>query len=166
MVGLATLALGVSSLAYAQSETPPPAANPGYGYGYGMMGGRGGYGGMRGGRLSVEQGQYHDLMVETFAGELGLTIEEVQSRLESGASMWQIAESEGLSPEEFGDMMQLARAARLDQAVDDGTLTQEQADAMGSRMQSKGFGRGYGDCTGNGPAAGFHMGPHGRWSNP
>jgi hypothetical protein len=161
VLGIAALALGAGSLAFAQGETPPPAA--GQGYGYGMMGGRGGYGGMRGAWGSDEQGPYHDLMLEIFAEELGLTVDQIQSRLESGESMWLIAEAEGMSAEEFGEMMLRAREARLDRAVENGTLTQEQADLMG---QSRGFGQGFGDCTGYGPQGGFHRGPHGRWNNP
>jgi hypothetical protein len=121
---------------------------------------------MRGGWLSDERGTYHELMVATFAEELGLTVDIIESRLESVESMWQIAEAEGFSPEEFADMMLLARQAKLAQAVDDGTLTQEQANAMGSRGQSRGFGQGYGGCPGYASQGGFHQGSPGRWNNP
>lgn len=164
LVGLAALALGAGSLAYAQSETPPPAPNPGYGYG--MMGGRGGYGGMRGSWQGDEHGPYHETMLDTFADALGLTAVQIEARLESGESMWQIAESEGLSAEEFKEMMLLARQTMLDQAVEDGTLTQEQADFMGSRWGSRGSGQGFGGCSGFGAQSGFQSGPRGRWNNP
>jgi hypothetical protein len=163
VIGISIIALGAFNLAFAQSETPPPATSPGYGYG--MMGGRGGFGGMRGAWMGDEHGPYHELMVATFAEELGLSVDLIQSRLESGESMWQIAEAEGYSAEEFTDMMLLAHEAKLNQAVDDGTLTQEQADAMGSRWQARGFGSGYGGCAGNGAQVGFHRGPM-RWNNP
>jgi hypothetical protein len=164
LVGLVALAFGIGDLAFAQSETPPPFPDPGYGYG--RMGGREGYGGMRSGLSDGETGPYHEAMLETFADELGLTVEQIQNRLEAGETMWQIAESIGISAEEFGDIMQQARTKKLEQAVEEGTLTQEQADAMGSRMQGRGFGLGYGDCHGYGVQDGFHRGPHGGWNSP
>jgi hypothetical protein len=164
LVGITVLALGVGSLAFAQSETPTPFSNSGYGRG--MMGGWGGYEGMHSGWTNGDAGPYHDLMVETFAQSLGLSVDQIQSRLESGESIWQIAASEGVSAEEFRDMMQQARETMLDQAVQDGNLTQEQADAMGSGWHMGGFGPGYGDCLGNGVEGGFHRGPHHGWNAP
>ena len=164
LVGIVVLAFGVVDLARAQSETPPPFPNSGYGYG--RMGGRGGYGGMRGGLSDGETGLYHETMVETFADELGLTVAQIQDRLEAGETMGQIAESEGVSAEEFGDIMQHARTKMLEQAVEAGTITQEQADAIGSRMQTRGFGLGFGGCHGYGIQDGFHRGPYGGWNSP
>ena len=164
VVGVAVLSLGMVGLVFAQSDTPPPFANPGYGHG--MMGGRGGYrgyGGMRAGLADGEHGPYHEFMLETFAEELGLSVEQIETRLDSGESMWQIAESEGVSGEVFADLMLQAREKMLAQAVEDGFLTQEQVDAMG---QMNGFGPGSGACSGYGPQGGFHRGAYGRWSTP
>ena len=52
------------------------------------------------------------------------------------------------------------------QAVEDGTLTQEQADFMGSRWGSRGSGPGFGHCSGYGAQSGFERGSSGRWNNP
>jgi hypothetical protein len=164
VIGISIIALGAFNLAFAQSETPPPATSPGYGYG--MMGGRGGFGGMRGAWMGDEHGPYHELMVATFAEELGLTVTQIENRLESGETMWQIAEGEGLSADEFGEVMLLARQTMLDQAVENGTLTQEQADFMASRWGSRGYGLGNGDCLGYGSQGGYHHGAHGRWNIP
>ncbi len=164
LVGIVVLALGAVDLTFAQSETPPPFPNSGYGYG--RMGGRGGYVGMRSGLSDGEAGPYHETMLETFAEELGLTVAQIQTRLEAGETMWQIAVSEGISGEEFAKIMQQARTRMLEQAVEDGSLTQEQADAMATRMQGRGFGLGYGDCHGYGFQDGFHHGPHGWWNAP
>ncbi len=164
LVGIAVLALGSGDLALAQSETPPPFPNQGYGYG--RMGGRGGYGGMWSGQSDGDAGPYHEFMLEAFTEGLGLTVAQIQNRLEAGETMWQIAESEGLSAEEFGDLMQQARAAMLDQAVQDGFLTQEQADLMQNRMHWGGSWSGYGDCHGYGNQEGFHRGHHGWWNSP
>lgn len=164
LVGITALALGAFSLAFAQVETPPPGTNPGYGYG--MMGGRGGFGGMRGSWQGDEHGPYHETMLATFAGELGLTVAQIEARLDSGETMWQIAEAEGLSTDEFSDMMLQARQAMLDQAVEDGTITQEQADFMASRWGSRGYGSGNGGCLGYGSQGGYSQGPRGRWNIP
>lgn len=164
IAGVAVLALGIAGLAYAQSETPPPFTNPGYGHG--MMGGWGGYrgyGGMRGGLAYGEHGPYHEYMLDTFAEELGLSVDQIETRLDSGESLWQIAASEGVSGEEFAAIMQQARQKMLEQAVEDGILSQEQADVMG---QMHGFGSGYGGCSGYGPQGGFHRGAYGRRSTP
>src|SRR5574341_831666 len=94
----------------------------GYGYGPGMMGGWGeGYGPMA---------EYHDLMVETLAGELGLTADELQAEFEAGKTIWQIAEAQGLSDEELLAAMSAAREVMVNQALEDGAITQEQADWM------------------------------------
>ena len=159
-VGLVAIAFGATSLAYAQTESPQP-----YGYGPGMMGGRGGYGG---GMAAGEIGQYHDIIMESFAEALGLTVSQLEARLENGETMWQIAGDEGLSWDEFSEIMLDARSAKLAQAVEDGTITQEQADFMNSRGQARGYGRGNGSCMGYGFGGqpGFHRGPQGRWNAP
>ena len=163
VLGIATLALGAASLAYAQSETPPPFTNPDYGPG--MMGSRGRYGG---GLAYGEEGPYHELMLENFTEALGIAGAQLEARLESGEMMWQIAEAEGVSEEEIFDIMQQGRKAMVEQAVEDGKLSQEQVDFMGSRWQEGGFGGGYGGCMGYGynNEEGYQRGPQGRWNVP
>ena len=163
LVGLVVLTLGVTSLVYAQTDSPQPYENQGYGQG--MMGGRGRQGG---GMVYGEFGPYHDVMVEGFAGSLGLTAAQLEARLEAGETMWQIVEAEGGTWDEFSAIMQANRSAMLDQAVEDGTITQEQAEFMNSRGQMRGSGRGYGSCMGNeyGSQQGAQRGPQGRWNAP
>jgi hypothetical protein len=163
LIGLLVITLGTISLAYAQTESPQPYSNPGYSLG--MMGGRGSYGG---GMVYGEVGPYHDIMMESFAEALGLTVSQMEARLESGETMLQIFEAEGFTWDEFFAIMKDARSVKLEQAVEDGTLTQEQADFMNSRGQARGYGRGYGGCVGNGygDQDGFHRGPHGMWNAP
>jgi len=155
MVGLTVLALGAAGIAFAQSETPQPATPPGYGNG--MMGGRGGH-------IAGEEGPHHDEMIATFAKAIGLSPEVIETRLASGETMWQIVESEGLSMEEFGEIMSQVRSDFMQQALDDGTLTQEQADFMASRRAAGGYGQGFGDCMGDGASGGYHHGRQG-WRN-
>lgn len=163
LIGLAVLVLGSASLVYAQTETPEPYA--GQGYGRGMMGGGGRYGS---GMAYGEIGLYHDAMVESFAEALGLTASQLEARLDSGETMWQIAEAEGKSWEEFSSIMQAARTNALDQAVENGTITQEQADFMNSRGLARGYGHGSNDCMGleYGSQQGLSRGSRGRWNTP
>ena len=165
VVGITVLALGTAGLAFAQKETPNPVPSPGYGYG--MMGGRGGYGGMRGGLISGEEGPNHEYMLEAFAEAVGLSPEEIETRLASGETMRQIVEAEGVSIEEFSEIMSSVRSNVIENALADGTLTQEQADFMADRMLQRGaggFGPGFGDCMGDGPNGGLHHGRQG-WRN-
>jgi hypothetical protein len=167
VIGLMVLAFGATGLAYAQSETPPPATSPGYGYG--MMGGRGGYGGMRGGLTNGEIGPNHEYMLDAFAEAVGLSPDEIESRLESGETMWQIIEAEGLSIEEFGEIMSSARSNAIQQALEDATLTQEQANFIALRMTQMGaggFGPGFGDCMEDGTFGGNQHGRQGRRNAP
>lgn len=156
VLGFATLALGAAGLAYAQSETPPPFMNPGYGPG--MMGSRVRHGG---GLANGEEGPYHEFMLESFAEAIGIAVDQLEARLESGEMMWQIVEEEGASEEEIFDIMQQGRQAMVEQAVEDGILGQEQAEFMGRRWQEGGSGGGYGGCMGYGYGneEGYHRGP-------
>ncbi|HLE14637.1 MAG TPA: hypothetical protein VI776_07810 [Anaerolineales bacterium] len=166
LIGVLVLAFGLASLAFAQSPTPQPPQYPGYGPGMmggygGMMGGRG-FGGMLGGRADGEYGPMHEYMERAFAKAFGLSEDELEQRLEAGETMWQIAEDLGYSQEEFGELMVEARTEALNQAVEDGLLTREQAEWMIARMaqrQAAGFGPGSGTCMGGG-RGGFG----GRWN--
>ena len=147
VLSIAVLTLSVAGFAYAQSQTPPTPEYPGYG----MMGG--GYGrgygqGMMG--WNVEHGPMHEAMVAALAEQLGIKPEEIESRLDAGESMWQIAEAAGLSAEEIQDLMLSAHDRALVDAVSNGWLTESQAEWMDAHMEqmwngSAGFG---GHCGG------------------
>ena len=159
LVGALFLALGAAGLAYAQSSTPqaPAGAGPAYGYGYG---GRG-----MGMAWDGETGPLHEYMTGALAEALGITPEELISRREAGETLWQIADSLGISSEDFSTLAADARAKALDQAVQDGVITQEQADWMSQRMGS-GFGPGAGTCDGTGPHGNGGRGRGPRGNNP
>jgi hypothetical protein len=74
--------------------------------------------------------EYHDLMIATLAEQLGMTSEELQAEFDAGKTIWQVADEQGLSDEELLDAMQVAREAMVNQALEDGAITQEQADWM------------------------------------
>lgn len=165
IVALAILALGVVNLVNAQSETPSPDWNPGFGPG--MMGGHRGFGGWGEGYRTDEEGPLHEYMIAAFAEVIGLSSDEIETRHEAGETMWQIAESEGKSVEEFAEIMIRVRMEVIDQALADGILSKEQADFVRQRWsqrQSGGFGPGSGYCMGEG--GGFQRGYRGRWNMP
>jgi len=146
VVGAALFAV---SAVFAQPPTPD-TPYPG-GYGPGMMGGfRGGMmgGGFRGGMMQNGGGwmfQYRDQMHAAIAEALGISEADLEAKLADGQTMWQIAEEQGMSVEDLQETMQEAHNNALEQAVEDGVLTREQADWMQSHMASGG---GYGGMMG------------------
>ena len=181
LVAAVLVSLGIAGYAYAQSEVPPVPENPNYvgpmggrgrfngqalmdgntytqselmqerlahrmemqseyaGNGFGMMGAADGNSIM------------HDTMIAVFADALGMTPEELVARHDAGETLWDIATAQGLSVEEIQDLMTSARSTALEQAVADGTITQEQADWMLDHMGQGGAnGTGTGTCDGSG----------------
>jgi len=161
--GLVALVFGTAGLVYAQTGTSQPYTAPGYGPG--MMGGRGGLGG---GMHFMDEGPYHEVMLSSFAEALGLTVDQLDARLGEGETMWQIAEDEGATRDEFIAIMQEARSSMLEQAVEDGFMSQDQADFMNSRWQERGVSRGYEGCMGVGQIdpQGFQRSPRNSWRMP
>jgi len=140
IVAVVAVALATTSAVHAQSDNPPTQA-PGGGYG---MGGRGARGGMMGGyQTQTVENPFHATMIAAIADEIGLSVEEIETRLETGETLSAIALSQGVTVDEFSTIMIEARNLAIDQAVADGTITQEQADWMKTRS-SRMFGAGMG----------------------
>lgn len=133
IVALVVLALGVFGVgaAFAQDGTPPYA-------GYGPM--------MQNGAM----GPLHTFMTIEFAKQLDLNVNDVNTRLAAGETMYDIALSAGVTSEEFPTVMTEVRSNALDAAVKANVITQEQADWMKTRGFGQG-GMGNGNCTGTGP---------------
>jgi hypothetical protein len=142
LVAVVAIALGTAGFVYAQAPTPQTPV-PGSGYGQGMMNGRGARGGMtqapaaRAGAnqniAGTQDGLLHDGMIAVYAEKLGISAEELNTRLANGETMAQIVSSKGLTADQFTALMTDARSQAIDQAVKDGTLTQTQADWMKQR---------------------------------
>jgi Spy/CpxP family protein refolding chaperone len=145
LVAILVVAFGTAGYVYAQSPTPGTPAQ-----GFGMGGGRGPRGGgMMGNRGAGNQdGIMHDEMVAAFAEKLGMTAADLEKRIAAGETMAQIADSKGITADQFTAMMTEARSQAIDQAVKNGTLTQEQADWMKQRSAGMGAGRGRGPGQG------------------
>lgn len=130
-VGALVLLLGGVGIAYAQGPQRPMDGQPLCGRGRfpggGMFGGRPfGGGPMRG---SPFQG-----LVEVTAEVTGLSEDEVVAALEDGQTFAEIAEAVGVDPQEIVDAAIAEAESRLEEAVDDGRLTEEQMDQMLERL--------------------------------
>lgn len=135
---LAVLAiLGIAGYAFAQTPNPFPGMG-GMMNGGGMMGAYGSY------------GPVHTYMLDALAERLGLTSEQIQTRIENGETMWDIAREQGLSDDEVASLMQDAHNQAIEAAVAAGAITSEQAEWMNSHMQQMHGAGGAGGCHGAG----------------
>ncbi len=90
------------------------------------------------GFAGMEDSPMHDLMSAAIVDAFGLTAEELEAAHENGGNLWTLAEAQGFTMEEFQAKMAEVRESVFQQAVEDGIITQEQVDQMGSR-QGKGM---------------------------
>lgn len=134
VIVVAVVAVAFVTVGFASAQSPTPATPvPGTGFWMGMGGG------MRGG---AQTGYLHDEVIAAFAKKLNISVDELNDRLAKGETIAQIAFSQGLTVDEFSALMSEVRSQALDQAVDNGTITQEQADWMKQRGSGFGGGRG------------------------
>lgn len=135
IIAVVTLALGSVGVAYAQSPTQTPAN------GAGLMGGRGSRNGVGTGNTISGDGILHDYMLAAFSAELNIPVADLETRLDSGETMAQIALSTGLTIDQFRTLMVAVRSQVIEQALNDGVLTQAQADWMSTRGAGQAAGR-------------------------
>ncbi|MCI0397082.1 MAG: hypothetical protein L0332_14165 [Chloroflexi bacterium] len=83
------------------------------------------------------------------ANALGLTVEEYRAARLEGTSLSTLIDEAGLTEAEFGQAVDDAYQAAVQQLVEGGDITQEQADLVLSGDFH--FGRGFGDCPGRRP---------------
>ena len=103
-------------------------------------------------------GWMHNYVEQALAAKLGLTEEQVEDELAAGKPMYQIALDNGIPQEALTDFMNGVHQDAFAAAVKDGVVTQEQADWMLQRMQSRG-GFGMGNCPmQNGQGGGYGPG--------
>ena len=127
------------------------------------------------------EGGYHGhgaIHSDTVSELLGLTPEEIQVQRQEGKSLVEIAATQGVTEDALVDAITAAKEEAIQQRVEDGTLTQEQADLMLQQMTQRTaemvnrttFGPpedrgtcGYGEPgQGISPGAMNHWGGHGR----
>jgi hypothetical protein len=79
--------------------------------------------------------------LERGAEMLGIGVEDLQAKLDSGMTMKEIAEEAGISQEDFRakimEQAKLKMTERLNQLVAEGEITQEQADKRLEQMQKR-----------------------------
>lgn len=141
-----------ASFVFAQGPAPVSGQNQAGGYGSGMNGA-----GLMSsnGVTAVGEEILHDAMIEVYAEELGISVDDLNARLDAGETLAQIAYAQGLTTDEFTALMAEARSQAIEQAVASGMLTQVQANWMQQRstgtMGARGAGRvvrvNSADCT-------------------
>ncbi len=146
----------VAGTAYAQDDDPPsgtPTApeRPFFGRGPGPR--------MQNG-MQLAEGDHplHDYILAAYAEAFGISVSDLESKLDAGDTMMDIALAAGLSQEEAWTLMRDARQSALEAAQADGI----ELPAFGPRGES--FpGVGNGDCLmdGSGAAARGMFGRHG-----
>lgn len=143
-----------AGFAFAQVQLVSAQALPTYMMGWGGGHGYGGY------------GLLHDYVEQALAEKLGLTEAQVEEQLFAGKSMYQIALDAGIAEADIPALLQAVHQSALEKAVAAGVLTQEQADAMLARMQTRGW-NASGICPmyGSGLQHGNGMRNSRRWNN-
>jgi uncharacterized protein (DUF433 family) len=118
-IAILVAAVGVGAV-FAQETISPARESSGITQG---CGGRGGRGGQRGEHLEV------------VADALGMTVEEVREAVSSGQTIAELAEAQGVPLQDVADALVAAEAEHLQKAVEDGRLTQEEADEKLAHME-------------------------------
>ncbi len=142
LVAVVALAIGTAGVAYAQTPNQIP------GTGSNAMGKRGPQGRYGAGNGITGDGILHDYLIAAYAEALNIPVADLETRLDNGETMSQIALSTGMTLDEFRTLMVDVRNQAIDQALADGVLTQAQADWLklhgAGQMAGGQSGRGFG----------------------
>lgn len=115
--------------------------------------------------------------VEILSDLTGVSVEDIRSARQSGDSLADIAEANGVTKDEYVDELVTRAKAAIDAAVEAGRLSEERAQTMkeglADRVESivtstdePGRGHGWGRGFGHGKAGGKHGGCHSSKSTP
>lgn len=87
------------------------------------------------------QGAYwedmHESVFAAAADALGMSVDELEAAIADGATIWELADKQGVDVADVWAAMDAARADELEELVEAGVLTQAQADWMLSAMQHR-----------------------------
>ena len=140
-------ALAISSAAFAQTATPSASLVP--------LAHRGGFG----------FGPNNQAALEAAAEALGMTADELSAQLWGGKTLAELAQEKGVDLQDVRDAVEAAQleAARdaIAQAVEDGSITQAQADWLLEGLDNGYWGGGHGMGPGFGMGRGGFGGPRG-----
>ena len=95
-----------------------------------MLGGPGGKGGHH-------RGGFHHHGLETAAGYLGMSEAALETAVEGGKTLAQVAKDRGKSVEGLVNALVADKKQRIDQAVEDGDLTKAEANRIVAEMRSR-----------------------------
>ena len=138
LAGVIVAAFSFVSTASAQGPLDQPF--------YGQGGGRGGFSTTNSDQ--VENEDVHNLMMEAWSAELGLSVEELETREAAGEPMSRIALSTGVSFDEFRSLKTAVNTSVAEQALAAGYIDQAQYDWMIQAAQRQMSGRGNGTRVG------------------
>lgn len=131
VIALGFAAFG-SSAVYAQTPEPEQTQEqqgaPRFGGGF-----RRGFEAGQRSNMMAGRGILREAMREAIAEALGLPVEQIKARLESGERLSSILSEAGFSFEEFRELMADARAKVIEKALADGLITGEQAEWQSQR---------------------------------
>jgi uncharacterized protein (DUF433 family) len=129
---VALVVLAGATIAFAQGQTLPDRLGSRSAFGRPPGPGPGGGPGFRN----------NEILNAAIAELLGISVEELEGALADGETIRTLIKESGLDMTEVQTALQAARAEMLQQAVADGSITQEQADQMLDRQsEPKGSGR-------------------------
>lgn len=161
--GIATLvavvaALGISSAAMAQSSTTPTPTAPDSTMPTAPLGHRGGF------------GLHSEAALEAAATALGMTADDLQAQLWGGKTLADLADEKGVDIADVQAAVEQAlieeTRAAIEQAVTDGTLTQDKADWLMEGLDAGYWGPGVKGDFGLGMGPGGRGGRHGGFGGP
>jgi hypothetical protein len=81
------------------------------------------------------RGHHGGLSLESLAEALGMTVEDLQQALTDGQTIAEVAEAQGVTLEDLVDTLNAPMIESMQQMVDDGRITQEQADERIEQMK-------------------------------
>ena len=150
ILAVVAIALGSASTVFAQSDTPDTPIGYG-GVGIGSRSKRGGRGNgsqmLYQNRDSMEDGLLHDAMITAFSEALGISVEDLETRLSDGESLAEIALSTDLTLEEFRTLLKDIRTQVHEEAAAEGLLPGSQSGWLNERREGN---IGYGARRGGG----------------
>ena len=79
----------------------------------------------------------HGVDLDTAAGVIGVTADELRTQLQAGKTLAQVAQAKGIDQDALVDKLVAAEKTRIAAAVKAGTLTQAQADAKLADLESR-----------------------------
>lgn len=98
-----------------------------------------------------------DKMIENKAEALGLSAEELQTKLDEGLTFPEILEESGLSQEELHEKMQAQRTAEIDSLVSEGKISAEFGEEIKQNMAEREQNMAQNGFKGKGQGRGLHV---------